>query len=141
MASAAALAPVRASTYIQTMGKALYDRLGGEVAVMAAVEILYAKLLADPLTRPFFAQLDIAALTEKQVAFLTWAFGGPPQHRGRPLREAHANLVATRGLDDAHFDAVAGHLASTLAELGVAADDAAEVMTIVGSVRAEVLGR
>lgn len=120
---------------------ALYDRIGGELAVLAAVDGFYAKVVADPLTRPFFDGLDLAALTQKQVAFLTWAFGGPAEHRGRPLREAHAALVATRGLSDAHFDAVARHLAATLAELGVEAADAAEVMTIVGSVRTEVLGR
>lgn len=126
---------------MQTMGNALYDRLGGELAVMAAVQAFYAKVVADPLTRPFFAELDLAALTQKQIAFLTWAFGGPAEHRGRPLREAHAHLVATRGLDDRHFDAVAAHLASTLDELGVDPADAAEVMQIVGSVRSDVLGR
>ena len=49
---------------------------------------------------------------------MTLAFGGPSAYRGRPLREAHAALVAPRGLNDTHFDTVARHPADTLAELG-----------------------
>ena len=48
---------------------------------------------------------------------MTLAFGGPSAYRGRPLREAHAALVAPRGLNDTHFDTVARHPADTLAEL------------------------
>lgn len=118
----------------------LYERLGGEVAVLAAVELFYKKVIADDLTRPFFAGLDMAAQIKKQVAFMTVAFGGPDAYKGRNLREAHAALVK-RGLSDAHFDAVAGHLASTLAELGVEEPLIAEALAIVGPTRAEVLGR
>lgn len=70
---------------------------------------------------------------------MTFAFGGTTEHTGRDLRHAHANLVK-RGLNGAHFDAVAGHLATTLDELGVPSDVKGEVMTIVSGVRADVLG-
>jgi hemoglobin len=118
----------------------LYDRLGGESAIMAAVSIFYQKVLADPVVRPFFDQLDMAAQTRKQVAFMTWAFGGPAEYRGRDLRTAHARLVED-GLGDAHFDAVAGHLQATLSELGVAPNLIHEALTIVGGTRNEVLNR
>ena len=68
------------------------------------------------------------------------AFGGPVKYDGKDLRQAHAHLVA-RGLNDSHFDAVAGHLQSTLKELGVANDLIAEVMALVGSTRNDVLNR
>lgn len=123
------------------MSSALYDRLGGDAAIMAAVELLYEKLLADPLTRPFFEGLDMAALTRKQVAFLSWAFGGPEALRGRDLREAHAPLVRDRGLDDRHFDAVCGHLEAALGELGIEPELVTEVRAVVAALRAEVLGR
>ena len=80
------------------------------------------------------------AQTKKLVAFMAWAFGGPAEYKGRPLREAHAKLVH-RGLDDRHFDAVARHLDATLRELGVAEPLVAEVLGIVGGTRDEVLGR
>jgi hemoglobin len=119
----------------------LYDRVGGEPAIMAAVGILYEKLLADDLTRPFFESMQMDALVKKQIAFMSWAFGGPSEYRGRDLRGAHHHLVASRGLTDAHFDAVATHLAATLRELEL--DDAliSEALAIVGTTRKDVLGR
>ena len=122
-------------------GKSLYDRLGGQPAVMAAVDLFYEKVLADELTRPFFAGLDMEAQTKKQIAFMTRAFGGPSEYAGRDLRTAHALLVRDKGLSDRHFDAVAVHLESTLRDLGVARDLVAEVMTAVGGMRNEVLDR
>ena len=118
----------------------LYEKLGGEAAIMAAVDLFYEKVMADELTRPFFRGLDMAAQTRKQVAFMTRAFGGPAEYEGRDLRAAHAGLVK-RGLGDAHFDAVARHLEATLRELGVAEDLVAEALTTVGGTRSEVLNR
>jgi hemoglobin len=123
------------------MSSALFERIGGEAALMAAVDLFYNKVLSDELTRPFFEGLDMAAQTKKQVAFMSRAFGGPEEYRGRDLRAAHANLVKFKGLGDAHFDAVAGHLKATLEELGVAPDLVAEALGIVASTRNEVLSR
>jgi len=76
----------------------------------------------------------------KQKAFLAYAFGAPVAYTGKDLTAAHAHLV-TDGLNDGHFDAVAGHLQATLDELGVPSDIANEVMTIAASTRDAVLGR
>ena len=67
-------------------------------------------------------------------------FGGPNNYSGRDLREGHAHLVA-KGLNDDHFNAVAGHLQATLEELNVPGDLIIEVMTIAGSTRDDVLNR
>ena len=119
----------------------LYDRLGGEAAVMAAVDLFYDKVLEDPLTKPYFVKLDMAAQIKKQVAFMTWAFGGPTEYRGRALREAHTALVNEEGLGDQHFDAVAKHLDATLRELGVSEPLIQEALSIVAGTRKEVLNR
>lgn len=122
------------------MSESLYDRIGGEAAIMAAVERFYQKVLADERTRPFFENLDMNEQTQKQVAFMSWAFGGPVELKGRDLRTAHAKLVA-KGLGDVHFDAVAGHLEATLEELGVPTELVKESLEIVAGTRNEVLGR
>jgi hemoglobin len=108
---------------------------------MAAVDLFYQKVLADDLTRPFFEALDMNAQTKKQVAFMTWAFGGPAEYRGRDLRTAHAQLVQKKALSDAHFDAVAKHLEETLTELGLEKALIQEALSIVAGTRNEVLGR
>jgi hemoglobin len=118
----------------------LYQRVGGEAAIMAAATLFYDKVLADPELAPFFASLDMEQQVSKQVGFLSWAFGGPERYAFRPLREAHAR-PRSLGLNDVHFDRVAAHLADTLRELGVADDLIEEALRIVEGTRAEVLGR
>lgn len=119
----------------------LYERLGGEAAVDAAVDRFYEKVLADPALAPFFADTNMARQRNHQKQFLTFAFGGPNHYSGRGMRNAHQRLVAEKGLNDTHFDAVVGHLGATLAELGVAPELVAEAAAIAETTRNDVLGR
>ena len=118
----------------------LYERLGGEAAVDAAVDIFYRKVLSDDSISHFFDTTDMDAQRGKQKAFLTMAFGGPNQYTGKDLRSAHAHLVE-QGLNDTHFDAVAQHLQATLEELGVAKELIDEVISIAAGTRDDVLNR
>ena len=121
-------------------GKSIYDRLGGSPAVEAAVAIFYKKVLADPTLKSFFDNVDMKKQEQHQINFMTYAFGGPNKYAGKGLRNAHAKLVKEKGLNDKHFSLVAGHLQATLQELGVPSDMVNEVMTLVGSTKADVLG-
>lgn len=118
----------------------LYERLGGQAAVDAAVDVFYRKVLTDPRISGFFDGVDMAHQIKKQKSFLTMAFGGPNAYSGKGLRNAHKALVA-RGLNDSHFDAVMEHLGATLTELGVAGAEIKEAAAIAESVRDDVLGR
>lgn len=116
----------------------LYERLGGEAALDAAVDIFYRKVLSDDRISDYFDGVDMAEQAKKQKAFLAMVFGGPNQYAGKDLRKAHANLP---NLDDSHLDAVIENLGGTLAELGAADSDIAEVAAIANSVRDDVLNR
>jgi truncated hemoglobin YjbI len=115
----------------------LFERLGGEAAVNAAVDIFYGKVLADQRINHFFENLDMVAQANKQKAFLTMAFGGPHNYSGRDMRTGHAHLALT----EEHFNAVVENLAATLKELGVADSDIGEVAAIANSVKDDVLNR
>lgn len=117
----------------------LYARLGGAAAVDAAVPLFYARVLADARLLPFFAGIPMDRLERHQRQFLTYAFGGPNQYSGRGLSAAHRRLVTDMGLTDGHFDAVVGHLAATLRELGVAEPLIGEVAAVAESVRGQIL--
>jgi truncated hemoglobin YjbI len=117
----------------------LYERVGGKFAVTAVVSLFYDRIINDPLLLPFFDGIDVRWQKSKQVACLSTVFSGP-RHSGQDLRQAHSHLVA-RGLNDKHFNAVAGHLQSTLEELSVPATLVEEIMAIVESTRDDVLGR
>ena len=118
----------------------LYEKLGGEAAVNAAVDVFYRKMLTDDRVSGFFDDADMDGQIAKQKAFLTMAFGGPNNYTGKSLRDGHAHLVE-KGLDDTHVDVVIEHLGATLKELGVPDEDIAEVAGIANSVRDDVLSR
>ena len=123
------------------MNKAsLFERIGGEAAVNAAVDIFYRKVLADDRINAFFEGIDMDRQAAKQKAFLTFAFGGPANYSGKDMREGHAHLVA-KGLNDSHFDAVMENLGATLKELNVPDNLISEAAAIAESVRGDVLGR
>lgn len=118
----------------------LFDQLGGEGAVDAAVDIFYRKVLQDDRIKDFFTDVDMDEQINKQKAFLTFAFGGPNKYSGLNMKDAHARLV-DKGMNDLHVDVVVELLGGTLKELGVSDSLIGEVAAIAESVRGQVLGR
>ncbi|MBL4583562.1 MAG: group 1 truncated hemoglobin [Pseudomonadales bacterium] len=118
----------------------LYERLGGEAAVDAAVDIFYRKVLSDERISNYFDDVDMDTQSAKQKAFLTMVFGGPNNYSGKDMREGHKDLKGGK-MDDSHVDAVIELLGGTLQELGAAAADIQEVAGIANSVRDDVLNR
>jgi hemoglobin len=117
----------------------LYDEIGGQAAVEAAVDIFYRKVLSDDRISSYFEDVDMDGQIAKQRAFLTMAFGGPNNYTGKDLRTGHAHLVK-RGLNGGHFQAVAENLQATLEELSVPKPLIDQVMAIAGGARSDVLG-
>lgn len=118
----------------------LFDKLGGEAAVDAAVDVFYRKVLADYRINRFFDDIDMETQAAKQKAFLTMAFGGPNNYSGEDMRKAHARLVKM-GLNNDHFNAVMEHLEATMQELNVPQELIAQAAAIAESTRNDVLGR
>ena len=119
---------------------ALYEKIGGEKAVDAAVDIFYTKVINDPALSPFFDGIAMDRQKKMQKAFLTVAFGGPNNYSGRGMRAAHARPVAI-GLNEKHFNKVAEHLQKTLLELNVPCDLIQEAMNIAASTKNDVLNQ
>ena len=118
----------------------LFEKVGGDAAVNAAVDIFYRKVLKDERIKRFFDDVDMTRQSAKQRAFLTMAMGGPNTYTGLDMRKAHAHLVA-RGLNDSHFDAVVQDLGATLKELKVPDELIAEIAAVCETTRIDVLGR
>lgn len=116
----------------------VYDEIGGEAAVNAAVDVFYRKVLKDDRIKHFFEGVDMGTQSAKQKAFLTMALGGPNKYTGADMRKGHAHLVA-KGLNDSHFDAVMEHLGATLTELKVPGHLIAQAAAIAESTRNDVL--
>jgi len=122
------------------MMSTVYEQLGGEAAINAAVDNFYRRVLNDPYVTPFFEGVDMEKQAAKQKGFLTMVTGGPNNYTGKDMREGHKHLVKM-GLDDTHFDHIVCHLRSTLADLGVSADLIKTVADVAESTRDDVLNR
>jgi len=115
----------------------VYEAIGGTVAVDAAVDIFYRKVLADDRISEFFDTVDMEAQHKKQKAFLTMAFGGPNSYSGKDMREAHAGM----NLTEEHFGAVAEALIGTLQDLNVDQEHIDTIIGIAVSVKDDVLNK
>jgi hemoglobin len=115
----------------------IYEKIGGEPAVDAAVDIFYRKVLSDDRISHFFESTDMAKMAQSQKAFLTLAFGGPNSYTGKDMREAHKHM----NLTEEHFNAVAECLVGTLEELNVPQELIDEVVAVALSVKDDVLNK
>lgn len=118
----------------------LYENLGGEAAVNAAVDKFYRRVLKDDRINTFFEGVDMDKQAAKQKAFLTMAFGGPNNYTALDMKTGHAHLVE-QGLNDSHFDAVVEDLGATLKEMGVSDELMSQVAAVAETTREAVLGR
>ena len=116
--------------------RTLYERLGGEAAIVALVDDLVARAMADAsvnFTRsgtphPWQATPEnLSRLKQRLVQFLGTATGGPQQYEGEDMRTAHRGLQITR----AEFEAFVGHLRAALERAGVTEKERKEVLEMM----------
>ncbi|MBL8630600.1 MAG: group 1 truncated hemoglobin [Rhodospirillaceae bacterium] len=119
----------------------LLERIGGETAVNAVVNSFYDKVFTDETLKPFFANTDFEKQRVRQGKFLIQFMAGKMPTANEYMRNAHRKYVAEMGLNDKHFDIVAGHLVNTLKEFNVPQALIDEVVTAVASLRDHVLDR
>ncbi len=113
----------------------IYEAIGGRAALVAAVDGLFRRLLADPELGPFFPGGVGARHRAYVITILGEALGGPERYRGPDLARAHRGL----GISDTHFDRTAAHLGDTLDELGVPRPLAEAIVGIVAGLRPAIV--
>ncbi len=113
----------------------VFEKIGGEDAILVTVETFYQRVLGDPLLQPFFDGIDIARLKRQQVDFFSQALGGPNIYRGPDFKTAHARLA----IEQRHFDRFVQHFVATLQFLGVAPEHIDTVVQTVGPLAAEIV--
>lgn len=116
----------------------LFDLVGGNHTVSAAVESFYDKVLADDSLRPFFKRTDMAHLRARQSMFISMLLGGQVVYTGKDIQEAHRR-ARNHGLNDTHFDLFLTHFREALEEVGVNAEEAEKVIKLLEDRRNVVL--
>ena len=110
------------------MELSLYDKLGGSAGVHAIVEALYSRLLKDPEIAPLIQGEDLEAQKRRQRLSLCQLFGGPP------LAESPGASLE-KSLSGANYDKFLTHLGETLVGLNIQIHLAAEIETMLMSLR------
>jgi len=113
----------------------LYDQLGGDGAITAAVDAFYQRMLADPALSAWFVGIDLGSLKEHQRAFLAVGLGGPELYEGREMRTAHRGLGITHEVYSRSIE----HLSDALRELGVQPDVLVQVTKRIEAMRAMIV--
>lgn len=122
----------------ERINKTLLSRLGGEAAVRAVVDSFYDRLRADKSITFFFEGIEMSLMKIHQVEFFTIAFTGFPEgvDVGEIMIEAHRRLFQIQGLNEEHFDIIAGHLVATLENYSVPPELINEAVGVVVPLRA-----
>jgi hemoglobin len=121
--------------------KSLYDRLGGAYAIATVVDTFIEKLLvndtlnANPAIREARARVPKAGLKFQVTALVCQVTGGPQTYTGRSMKEAHRNLHIT----EREWDAMVHDFVETLDEYKVPKAEQAELLTIVGSTKKDIV--
>jgi hemoglobin len=139
---------------VQAQAKlSLYDRLGGEPALVSVVDDFLPRALQDPrinwerkdVKRGVFRRSangdweakpeNVATLKKHLVQFLALTTGGPAQYDGKEMKSTHAGMSIT----NPEFDAAIGDLKATLDKLQVPDREQKELLAIVESTRPQIV--
>ena len=115
--------------------KSLFDRLGGQSAIVAVVDDLVTNVVGDKRINAFFANTEPTAFKAKLVDFLCQATGGPCKYAGLDVKSAHKG----RGIKDADFNALVEDLGKSLDTLKVAKKDKKALIGLLAPMKKDIV--
>jgi hemoglobin len=117
--------------------KSLYERLGGQGALVAVVDDFVGNVAADNRINKFFAKTDIPRLKRLLVEQICAGTGGPCTYTGRDMKSAHAGM----GINDAQFNALVEDLVKSLDKFKVPEKEKGELLGILGPMKPSIVGQ
>ncbi len=114
----------------------LFERVGGEQAIIDLIHEFYDRVIADPELKPFFKNVSVGKLRRMQREFFSAALDGPITYSGRPLSHVHHG----RGITKHHFALYVGHLIDTLKDKWIKDQDVQEIIGRISTYADEITG-
>ena len=114
----------------------LYDRLGGQPAIVAVVDDFVANVAGDQRINHFFAHTEPVRFKKLLVEQICAGTGGPCTYTGRTMRAAHHDL----GVTDADFAALVEDLQKTLNKFNVPQAEQQELLAVLGPMKGQIVG-
>jgi hemoglobin len=120
-----------------TMQKSLYERLGGQAAIVAVVDDFVGNVAKDRRINRYFAKADIGRLKAKLVEQICAGTGGPCYYTGRDMKSVHAGM----GIRSGDFNALVGDLGKTLKKFKVPKKEQGELVAILAPMQRDIVER
>ena len=114
----------------------LYQRLGGQQAITAVVDDFVANVAADNRINHFFAHTNIPHLKQELVDQICQATGGPCKYTGRDMKTSHTGMKIT----EAEWNATVEDLVKTLDKYKVPEREKNDLLALLGSLKADIVG-
>ena len=121
----------------QAAEKTLFERLGGQPAITAVVSQFVDYNNADAVIKSRWDPENVDELKLYLTELVCNATGGGCIYTGQHLDVAHAGLSVTED----EFNRVAANLIKALDKFNVPAKEKGELMTIIGSLKDQVINR
>ena len=121
------------------MEKSLYERLGGYGAISAVVNDFAGKLFTDEEVGSFFKGMGTdtrKSFIQKNINLVCNVTGGPCKIISRSAKTIHAGL----GITEAEFKIVENHLVDTLNAFKVPAREKQELLSIINTLKPDIVG-
>jgi hemoglobin len=113
----------------------LYDKLGGQRAIVAVVDDFIGRVAADTRINLRFSNTDIPKLKSLLVEFVCMATGGPCAYTGRDMETSHAGMEVV----DEEFTALVEDLAATLDKFKVPAKEKNALLGALGPLKPRIV--
>jgi len=117
--------------------QSLYQRLGGQSAVVAVVDDFVGNVAADARINKRFASTNIPRLKQMLVEQICAGTGGPCKYTGLDMKTAHRDMNIT----EAEFNALVEDLVKSLDKFKVPAKEKGELLGILGPMKGDIVGR
>ena len=117
--------------------KSLYDRLGGKPAITAVVDDFIGNVAGDTRINRRFANANIRRLKTMLVDQVCEASGGPCKYSGQSMPDVHRGMNVT----DAEFTALVEDLVKSLDKFKVPAQEKTELLTTLGGLKPQIVGK
>jgi hemoglobin len=132
---AATLLTVLMATSVAGRGKTLFESMGGESVLHAAMDQFADFIIADDRINFTFAEADLAKFKQLLYEQLCELSGGPCHYTGRDMETAHAKLH----LNNAQFNALAEDLYRALGKAGVPYRQQNRLMALLAPMQRDIV--